>query len=44
MAGEQIAVDEKNIPAGVVGCDETVPKSKSVILLVLVTFQCTKIL
>jgi hypothetical protein len=29
MASEQIVVDESNTPAGVVGCDDTVPKSKT---------------
>lgn len=42
MASEQIVVDENNIPAGMVGCDNTVPKSKSVTFLVLLMFQCTK--
>jgi len=27
MASEQIVVDESNIPVGVVGCDDTVPKN-----------------
>jgi len=42
MASEQIVVDESNIPAGVVGCDDTVPKSKSVTFSVILMFQCTK--
>lgn len=44
MASEQIVVDESSIPAGVVGCDDTVPKSKLVTFLVILMFQCTKIL
>jgi hypothetical protein len=42
MAREQIVVDESNIPAGVVGCDDTVPKSKSATFLVVLMFQRTK--
>jgi len=39
MASEHIVVDESNIPAGMVGCDDTVPKSKSVTFLVVLMFQ-----
>lgn len=42
MASEQIVVDESNIPVGVVGCDDTVPKNQSVTFLVILMFQCTK--
>lgn len=42
MASEWIVVDESNIPAGVAGGDNTVPKSKSVTFLVVLMFQCTK--
>jgi len=40
MASEQIVVDESNTPARVVGCDDTVPKSKT--FLVVLMFHCTK--
>jgi hypothetical protein len=42
MASEHAVVDESNIRAGVVDCDDTVPKSKSVTFLVILMFQCTK--
>jgi hypothetical protein len=42
MASEQIVIDESNIPADVVGCDDTMPKSKSVTFLVVRMFQYTK--